>query len=145
MQDMGDKLRMIVMAHRRIRLIGQMVLDEKELEAEEAALAQSQQAQSGSDTLNSLSTEKNGRRRRKRRVAVHYGNNGTVENGEGVTSSDHQSGGDVASSTSGGGESAATSLLEDPAEPEYEPVPVLMIETENVKPLKFQVDTEIKV
>jgi Lon-like ATP-dependent protease len=132
MQDMGDKLRMIVMAHRRIRLIGQMVLDEKELEAEEAALAQQQ----GVNVNNNEDTGRNGSRRRRRRMASNKDSNAVS------TSAEEEEISKITTSTTTSSPLDAV-LSED--ESEFEPVPVLMIEAENVKPLKFQVDTEMKV
>lgn len=140
MQDMGDRLRMIVMAHRRIRLIGQMVVDDKDLDAEVEAAEAAAAAQQNGDDKNG-----NGRRRRRRRVSFQFGKD--KPNTESVLDESETSaeggGAPVVSSTT----TTVTSPLEgvDEAEPELEPIPVLMIETENVKPLKFHVDTEVKV
>jgi len=134
MQDMGDKLRMIVMAHRRIRLIGQMVVDEKDEELENEII-QNQQA--------SATDDKNGRRKRRRRPvgvtkeveAVDEIKIGNLVEEELVA---------VASKSPTDNQAEDSKNLIE-AEPVFEPVPLLMIEAENLKPLKFEVDTEMKV
>jgi Lon-like ATP-dependent protease len=139
MQDMGDKIRMIVMAHRRVRLIGQVVLDEKELEAE--------------NDIIQVQDEKNGRRRRRRRakgngVIVEESSEGAFISTPATVAQPETPSLDVTATTTEEVKQqlpASTAGGLDPEEPAFEPIPVLMIEAENVQPLKYEMDTEIKV
>lgn len=120
LQDLGDKLRMIVMAHRRIRITGQVVVDPKELQPEAI----------------DVETQKDKKNRRRRR------------NNNNNKSKEEQEEASVAAEAS---ENIKNAFEEEPAkvlgesEPAFEPVPVLVVETENIKPIKFAMTTEIKV
>jgi len=133
MQDMGDRLRMIVMAHRRVRLIGQVVLDEKELE--------------GENDIIQVDTDKNGRRRRQRRRPPAKDEDQAVAEDPAFVHVDR-----VMKAPASDVPDPSTIKRADAVNGEqqegdatFEPVPVLMIEAENIQPLQYEMDTEIKV
>ncbi|ODM97770.1 Lon protease, mitochondrial [Orchesella cincta] len=126
MQDLGEKLRMIVMAHRRIRMIGQIVVDPKELEAEPVEVVDAQPQ-----------NDKRNRRRRRNN------NNNKANVEETVTASADE----TEEKQTKPAEDETTKVENengDTAEPVFEPVPVLMVETENIKQVKFAMTTEVK-
>ena len=104
LQDLSDKLRMIVMAHRRIRLLGQVIPEELEDEK-----------------------EKSRRRRKRMRKPVE-------EESEEVVAKPEETPEET---------SATTEKAEQP--PSYSSVPVLIVETENVKQDPVEMTTEVKV
>lgn len=119
LQDLGDKLRMIVMAHRRVRIIGQIVVDQKELLPQGVELEVHQQ------------TDKRNRRRRR--------NNNKAKGEQEVAATAETA--DQANGT--GAEDLTKQEIE--SDTTFEPVPVLIVETENIKPIKYAMTTEIKV
>jgi len=125
LQDLGDKLRMIVMAHRRIRLIGQVVLEE---EVEISPLP------SADDSVK--------KRRFRRRAKKDSENNPAEEVKTEATETSIDEGISVSDV-----ETDATKVdgTEKAKEDPFTPVPVLMIEAENVKPSKPVMTTEVKV
>jgi Lon-like ATP-dependent protease len=122
LQDLGDKLRMIVMAHRRIRLIGQVVLEEE---------VQINPVSPGT-------AEDSGKKRRFRRRPKDA-SKGSENESSGVSSGDEASASEAESSAR-----ESPSAPEEPI-PIFTPIPVLMIEAENVKPAKPVMTTEVKV
>lgn len=115
------------MAHRRIRIIGQVVVDPKELQPETEAAPQQQ------------NDKRNNRRRRR--------NNNNKSKDEATEQTAAAGDTETVDDTVKPAAEEETVKPEsgDSAEPAFEPVPVLMIETENIKAIKFAMTTEVKV
>lgn len=120
LQDVGDKLRMIVMAHRRIKVVSQIILDEGDGLSESSSESESQDKS---------------RRRRKRRDRNNKTSTGQDENNNKPELPE------VAEEA----KNAVNGEEEDKAKSSFGSAAVLMIEIENVKHDKFSMTTEVKV
>ncbi|PSN42694.1 Lon protease [Blattella germanica] len=120
MQDLGDRLRLVVMAHRRIRIVGQFVDDSEA--PPEMTIKYPLFNTSINVSLEDTELEKKRRKRRKKKVAVESSASGD-EGEKSETSSDSQ---------------------ETSTEESTKPQPILMIEVENVTHEKFRQTEEVK-
>ncbi|CAG7833864.1 unnamed protein product, partial [Allacma fusca] len=125
LQDLGDKLRMIVMAHRRIRLLGQVVVQE------DAGAGASVAAGGDKD------------RRQRRRNNKRQKKEDEKESSEEATAASATKTEEVVEPLT---PPETPPVLETPSDvpPTFTPIPVLIAETENIKHSAFVMNTEIK-
>ncbi|KAJ9594735.1 hypothetical protein L9F63_013945, partial [Diploptera punctata] len=114
MQDLGDRLRLVVMAHRRIRILGQ-IIDDSEAPPE-MTIKYPLFKTSINVSLEDTDLEKRKRKRRKKKNAVESSSNDEGEKSE-----------------------TASETEEPPKQ-----LPVLMVEVENVTHEKFRQTEEVK-
>ncbi|XP_073842996.1 lon protease homolog, mitochondrial isoform X2 [Musca autumnalis] len=156
LQDLGDKLRMVVVAHRRIKITGQ-ILEELLPQADETAKTGSSSSSKSSADLERRKMARKARTGRLQKREVPPETTSTTETvydanviKTPVTPDDAKTSSSTTSSnesvTEKEGEKGAAESATSSAEPEAptEPLPVLMVEVVNVKHDNFKQTEEIK-